>query len=1145
MHSETRAASPEPSAATSSAGLVIPIDCDVQQIDFDQLLRYSAATEHLDCMLAGAGSGPIRILEVGPNVLNLLPRFLDPGRIQVTRCDVIVPEGSDPDFVLIEKNKPLPFANDEFDAVVSLEVLEHIPRPERKTFISECVRVARQGVVITCPNGIPEVAACERVASTAYFRRHGTAHPFLCEHVEFGLPREEEVRAILAELGHPHAVMNNAPLSAWLVMLLLCENLVERQTPADLQMLLRELLVKPAPAASPAYRKIYLCAKSAAAAAALPAMTSRALAMTTAPQGAGNDERLGAAAVAVAAGRLNWCDQVRFRDTLGRLEVEFARACLELTTSAERHEAAKAGVLPGIQLRLAAASEQIRGISGQCEVSARAQGRLPKRGDWSAWGIKSCLFAVRHLLGEAWRMGRRQWTRWMTGQVYDARALLPVQDVVVQSHPRQWFATGKNARMVLRCRLNPGALRLRLRLRTDSPGRVDVCLDSGADFNAGERVELARVHNQIELNRVLCLDKPVAAVRFDFTGFQGVLQLETCTLEQPAEWRVATAAVWAKLQEVRRGRGLLSLLKGAARLVLRGNLSAYRARCVGSLTPPPTARDPQTDYQLWRAQHQLTAGDRERMRAEAAAFVNPPCISILLPAAAATADQLATSARSVLAQLSPYWELCIAQPDSAGADIVRLVAELAAADGRVKPVAAPGDAAAACTAALAAASGDFVCVLAAGDALAEQAVHALTLAIIEHREVDLVYSDEDRFDSKQGWVEPFFKPDWSPEYLLACMYIQNAAAYRTALVRELGGYRSEFAPAHEYDLALRVAARTTQIQHVADVLYHRQNLFAPLAGGPAEHAAARRAVQAHLLAAGRKATVEPGLLPGVHRVRYDLVGQPLVSIVIPTGCGRANFNGREDWFVAQCVASIRQKSTWKNCEIIVLDNNDMPPALERELRQYDVQRAAFVEPFNLAAKMNLGARLAQGEQLVFLNDDIEVISPEWIESMLEFSQQPEIGAVGAKLLFPDGRLQHVGVTILAGNPGHHYYRFAQEHQGYFLGNVVHRNYSAVTGACMMTPAALFREVGGFDVGFPLNYNDVDYCLKVRATGRRIVYTPFAVLFHHESVTKSGVYAEELARFKNKWCTDDAEDPYYNPNLSTTHNDYSIGLSHAA
>ena len=293
----------------------------------------------------------------------------------------------------------------------------------------------------------------------------------------------------------------------------------------------------------------------------------------------------------------------------------------------------------------------------------------------------------------------------------------------------------------------------------------------------------------------------------------------------------------------------------------------------------------------------------------------------------------------------------------------------------------------------------------------------------------------------------------------------------------------------------------------------------------------RNGLQSYLGSTDHNARIESGPAEGLHRVRYPINGNPKVSIIIPSACRQIELRGRQTWFVVECVSSIRRLSTYSNLEIIVLDNNDMSEPLATALAPLNIRHIPFTEPFNLARKMNLGAFSASGEQLILLNDDVEVISPNWIQSMLEFSQQPEIGAVGVQLLFPDNTQQHTGVIILNGNPRHPFYGCPADHPGYFHSSQVHRNWSAVTGACMMTRAEVFKSVGGFSENFPLNYNDVDYCLKVLNIGKRVVYTPYAKLHHHESVSKTGTHSHEFKAFRKAWMSRFPQDPYYNPNLT--------------
>ena len=247
----------------------------------------------------------------------------------------------------------------------------------------------------------------------------------------------------------------------------------------------------------------------------------------------------------------------------------------------------------------------------------------------------------------------------------------------------------------------------------------------------------------------------------------------------------------------------------------------------------------------------------------------------------------------------------------------------------------------------------------------------------------------------------------------------------------------------------------------------------------------------------------------------------------------------------RCIKSIQFLSQYRNFEIVIVDGYDINDVILNNISAPNIRLVRCVEPFNFSERINRGVDIARGEFLLLLNDDTEVITREWMESMLEIAQQPEVGAVGAKLLFPNGELQHTGVMILSGNPCHAFYNSGSEHPGYFCSNIVNRNYLAVTGACLMVRKATFQEVGGMDELFPLNYNDVDLCLKFHQAGYRNVFTPYAQLIHHESATrKGGIKPEELNRLHEKWgeyLKSLGGDPYYNPNLSTDSPKFELSI----
>src|SRR5262249_45487292 len=313
--------------------------------------------------------------------------------------------------------------------------------------------------------------------------------------------------------------------------------------------------------------------------------------------------------------------------------------------------------------------------------------------------------------------------------------------------------------------------------------------------------------------------------------------------------------------------------------------------------------------------------------------------------------------------------------------------------------------------------------------------------------------------------------------------------------------------------------------------------------------AARRALVDHVARLPRRASVEDQPGDGYWRVRFEIAGTPKVSVLVPSdGQIRQLAAGPRDMGRA-CLGSIAERTDYPQYEIVFADNGRISDELSRYIvAEPKIRRVTYeaTGPFNFAAKLNFVARHATGEHLLLLNDDTEVISGEWMRAMLEFSQQPEIGAVGAKLVFPDHRIQHVGVVVgIGGGACHVFSGLPQDTPGYYGGAWIVRNYSAVTGACCMTRREIFEALGGFDERFATDFNDVDYCLRVRAAGYRVVYTPYATLYHYEGATfgsrERAVNPQEVRLMSERWAGVIAHDPYYNPNLTRTALDYSLRL----
>lgn len=562
----------------------------------------------------------------------------------------------------------------------------------------------------------------------------------------------------------------------------------------------------------------------------------------------------------------------------------------------------------------------------------------------------------------------------------------------------------------------------------------------------------------------------------------------------------------------------------------------------------PECDDSASQYRRWVTRHTPTPVALTEMAAQASRFSWRPTISVLTPVYNTDPRWLRACIESVRRQAYPDWELCLADDGSTDEGTLEVLSECASDPRiRVQRLRATSGISAATNAALEIASGEFVAMLDHDDELGPDALFEVASLLNRTPDADFIYSDEDKLDGSGGRCDPYFKPDWAPEHLRSTMYTCHLMVVRAALVRELGGYRVGFEGAQDYDLALRVSERTSRIHHLPKVLYH----WRKIPGSTATSSAAKpwaidagaRALQEHVRRIGLDAMVLPGAAPGLYRVRHRIAGEPLVSIIVPTrgGTEPGRVTVRS---LANGLRSIVGKTTYKNYEIVVAEDSPTPEATRALLAgvPHRFLPYASVGPFNYAHKINTAVAASRGAHLVLLNDDIEVITPEWIEAMLEFSQQEAIGGVGAKLVFPDGRLQHVGVLLgVSGMAAHALHGAPGTTPGHGASAWVIRNYSAVTGACMMTRRDIFDRMRGLDERFPTDFNDTDYCLRVRSEGYRIVYTPYAELCHLESTSYGARIwrTSDLQEMRRRWADVSANDPYYNPNLSRDDPDYRV------
>jgi GT2 family glycosyltransferase len=549
---------------------------------------------------------------------------------------------------------------------------------------------------------------------------------------------------------------------------------------------------------------------------------------------------------------------------------------------------------------------------------------------------------------------------------------------------------------------------------------------------------------------------------------------------------------------------------------------------------------PANEYQKWLEAHRVKNGEIAALRNEARAFASQPCISIITPVFNTPVEWLRECVESVIAQAYEKWELILVDDDSTEPGTLSLLPELAARDSRIvlaKDV-TRGGISAASNRGLALAKGDWVAFLDHDDLLEPDALFRNVKWLQDHPEADLIYSDEDKL-TEQGFDSPIFKPDWSPDYFLSCNYICHFTFIRRELVLEAGGFRSEFDGAQDYDLFLRVIERTKRIHHIPRVLYHWRRSVTSTADNirrkPGSLETGRLALEAHLERQHLAGHISVDWRTHAYWIKRELTESKKISIIIPV-------RDRID-LLARCLESVTNKTSYAPYEIVVVDNDSESEEARAYFSQLKHRVLHYSGPFNYSAINNFAVEQTDSPWLLFLNDDIEVIENDWLTIMAEHVQRPEVGAVGPRLLYPDDTVQHAGVVMGVGGIAEHAFRgLPAEAPGVCRQLQVTRNYSAVTGACLLTRREVFQEVGGFDEEhLPVTFSDVDLCLKMRRAGYLIVYTPFAKLYHHESGTRRhSVEPAETGVMQQRWPEVLAYDPYYNPNLSRDRADFALG-----
>lgn len=544
---------------------------------------------------------------------------------------------------------------------------------------------------------------------------------------------------------------------------------------------------------------------------------------------------------------------------------------------------------------------------------------------------------------------------------------------------------------------------------------------------------------------------------------------------------------------------------------------------------------------------------QRREQEENAQFPKDIKFSVLVPLYNTPDSFLKAMIESVQAQTYKNWELCLADGSDSGHSFVgEICKKYADGDRRIKYEKLERNLGISenTNACIRMATGEYIALFDHDDLLHPSALYEVMRAICEHG-ADFIYTDENTFSEEpRDAYNPHFKPDFSPDTLRSYNYICHLSAFSRELLDSVGYFRSEYDGSQDYDLILRLTEKAKKVFHIRKILYywraHKNSVAQDVGAKPYTVAAAKKALAAHLERCGLKGEVLDSSVATTYHIKYEIDGNPLISVIIP------NKDHTDDLDI--CLKSLYEKSSYKNFEVIIVENN----STEKETYEYyeaiaqkhgNVKIVKWEGNFNYSAINNFGVNYAKGEFILLLNNDVEIINGSCLEEMLMFAQRKDVGAVGAKLYYSDDTVQHAGVILgLGGTAGHAHKHFGRSHPGYMARASIAQNLSACTAACLMMRRDVFDEVGGLDENFEVAFNDVDLCMKIRKKGYLVVFTPYAELYHYESKSRGNDstpeklerFRGEIDRFKEKWKKQlDDGDPYYNPNLTLTRDDFSL------
>lgn len=1082
---------------------------------FDQYQRYQNARLYIEALREEGET--FRILEVGANAHKNLKRFLPED--DIIYLDIEVPEElrDDPDYIQGDATQ-MTFEDGTFDVILALDVYEHIPPERRRAFLQEIARVSARGFVVCAPfdeEGVHE-AECRVNANFKCF--YGYDHPWLNEHIANGLPSLKETKKIMGEIGESITVFAHGSLDVW-------ERMTNIEMVSDCSDRLREVGMQihdyynkelfSRDYVENAYRYFICGGKEKDAFRGLKE-SKKEISLKNAK----------GAPLKTSKGRK------RALKKFAVLESNFW-TLFSSVAAGNLQEKEQVGMF-----QMYYDSGEGMGVAGSCDIP-----------------LEQNEVSVDHLFSAA--DGSRMSALRIDPMIHSGIIKIKSFEVYDSAGQAVWRGLPSN----VQCR-NLMYHQGQYYLFSDDPQIClkDICCDAVTvkiDYEFWECPEGVQSMWQFFVEDVLHKNaaynkRQTEQMRREhqreIQALHGQYQVQIQQIYRSTSWRITAplrflgdgckkVARGIVPQKVRRGLYII-LHEGFSSFCQR--YSAYRHR-------------KQAERAFMRSL--LTVDGEQRTRQREKKFDRDVLISIIVPLYNTPMEYLIEMIESCQNQTYAGWELCLADgSDSEHSYVGEAVRELAAQDSRIKyrMLERNGGISENTNAALEMASGTYIALLDHDDLLHPAALYEYMNVICETG-ADFIYCDEMTFEGKLSHIVTLhFKPDFAVDNLRANNYICHFSVFSKELLEKAGIFRPEYDGSQDHDMILRLTEKAERIVHIPQILYfwrsHPASVASDINSKTYAVDAGKRAVMSHLERCGLRGVVESSwAFPTIFNVKYEIESFPKISVIIP--------NKDHVEMLSRCIDSIWEKSTYGNFEILVVENNSTEQDTFRYYERLEAEGRATVlyykeEGFNYARINNYAAERAAGEYVLFLNNDIEIITPDWMQEMLMFAQRDDVGAVGAKLYYPDNTIQHAGVVIGMGKDrcaGSVHHRFARDNVGYIGRLCYAQEYSAVTAACLLISREIFRSVGGFDERFAVAYNDVDLCMAVREAGYRNIWTPCAEAYHYESVSrgydeapeKQERFRREVQLFQEKWQAQiDRGDPFYNRNLTLDLPDFS-------